>query len=319
VAHRDSLYSCNSPLLRSKCFIECRLGATIIRETGDYLCVFDSFGGVPAAVADCCENVDIKELRKLFPKHKETYLTAVSLHNAHLGPRAVRSRSITASRIEDTIPTFDDHSFICRTAKGKSTSNGQSSRRYVGFGSGKITDSSLGRVTFTEYLSWLDNITRVLASASTSITSFARFAKHSGPPADATPEHLLLDVRQIEGEFLSGANAASGAGQQLSLEDACCEVSSGAFSVMANSKSYSGTIQFNTPREVPPIIYQQRLDITDQAWQYSGHVNTLDFSLRVRPPFRFRPLPERSPCPACVVGFSSIPPRSASITASTAA
>jgi hypothetical protein len=55
----------NSSLLRSKCFIECRLGAAIIRQVGDYVCVFDSQGGVPTAVAETCESVDIKTLRKL--------------------------------------------------------------------------------------------------------------------------------------------------------------------------------------------------------------------------------------------------------------
>jgi hypothetical protein len=213
----------NSPLLRSKCFIECRLGATILRDAGNYLCVFDSSGGVPAPVADCCDSVDIKELRKLFPRNKNTFLTGVSLHNAQLGPRSIRSRSITASRLEDTLPTFDDHSFVCNTARGKCSLNGTAARRYVGFGQGKISDSSLGYVEFPDYVLWLDQITTVLASKATSITSFARFAKHADRPADTTPIHLLLDV----GELVRGFAGSGLRGVSLCFLFSVVQVSTG--------------------------------------------------------------------------------------------
>jgi hypothetical protein len=152
---------------------------------------------------------------------------------------------------------FDDHSFVCRTAKGRSASSGNSTRRYVGFGRGKITDSSLGRVTFAEFVSWLDGITAVLASTSAPITSFARFARHAGRPADPTPKHLLLDVREIEDAFLTGPSAVAGVGQRLSLEDASCDVSSGSFSVTANAKPYCGS-------------RQKRQAIGLQSWMASG-------------------------------------------------
>lgn len=230
----------NSPLLRSKCFVECRLGVTIIRQAGHYVCAYDSMGGVPTPVAATCEQVNLKDLRKLFPENKQTYLTAVSLHNSHLGARAIRSRSIAASRIDDTVPMFDDHAFICRTAQGTSFSKGTSTRRYVGFGSGKVTDSSVGRVEFDQYVAWLDQIASILKSPATSSPSFARFARDADIPADPTPQNVMLDVREIQEAFVSGG----GSGARLLLDDACCDVTSNSFTITANGKSYNGTIDF---------------------------------------------------------------------------
>lgn len=236
----------NSPLLRSQCFIECELGATVLREAGDYLCAFDSIGGAFSLLAESTTTVSVDELRRLFPRTKATHLTAVSLHNSNLGPRALRSRYITAARIEDTLPTFDDHSFVCRTAQGYSQHGAAVVRRYVGFGRGKVTDSSHGRARLSDYLPWLDGITTVLASSSKSITSFARFAAHVGMPANPKPTSILLDLRDVEAQFF--INDATGTANQesLQIEDACCEVSAGAFSLRANGKTYDGAIEFDS-------------------------------------------------------------------------
>ena len=248
----------NSPLLRSQCFIECELGATVLREAGHYLCAFDSTGGVYSLLAQSTTTVSVDELRRLFPKTKATYLTAVSLHNSNLGPRALRSRAIAAARIEDTLPTFDDHSFVCRTAQGYSQHGGDVVRRYVGFGRGKVTDSSRGRANLSEYLPWLNDITAVLVSSSRPVSSFARFAAHAELPADPTPTSILFDLRDVEEQFF--INDATGAANQESLqvEDACCEVTAGAFSLRANGKTYNGAIEFDSASgryklEIPDI------------------------------------------------------------------
>ena len=236
----------NSPLLRSQCFIECELGATVLREAGNYLCAFDSTGGVYNLLAQSTTTVSVDELRRLFPKSKATYLTAVSLHNSNLGPRALRSRAIAAARIDDTLPTFDDHSFVCRTAQGYSQHEGDLVRRYVGFGRGKVTDSSRGRANLSDYLPWLDAITRVLASSSKPVSSFARFAAHADVPADPTPTSILLDLRDVEEQIFVNDGTAAANQESLLVEDACCEVTAGQFSLRANGKTYDGAIEFDS-------------------------------------------------------------------------
>jgi hypothetical protein len=236
----------NSPLLRSACFIECELGATLLRQSGNYLCVYDSSGSAYSFLAQFTDAVTVNELRRLFPKAKGTHLTAVSLHNSNLGPRAIRSRAVSAARIEETLPTFDDHAFVCRTAQGYSDNGVELIRRYVGFARGKVTDSSSGRVGLADYLVWLDAVAAVLASTSKPIPSFTRFAAHADVPADPAPTSILLDLRDIEPLFFlnDGTNTAHQK-TALQVEDACCDVASGAFSLTANAKTYAGTIDFH--------------------------------------------------------------------------
>ena len=237
----------NSPLLKSTAFIECRLGVTILRESGEYLCYFDSGGGVPELTDNLLAPVEIDELRRLFGKAKQTRLTSVSLHNSNLGPRAIRSRAFSAARIDDTIPGFDEHSFICRTAQGYSEDNGDVVRRYVGFARGKITDSKNGgRLPFDEYLQWLKGVTDVLASNTETIGDFTRFAAHAAVPDDPEPTSVLLDVAEVEDSFVTHNVDGVTPNEPLNLEDACCEVDDGQFTVTANGKQCKGEIVFNS-------------------------------------------------------------------------
>ncbi len=236
----------NSRLLRTQSFIECTLGATILHNAGTYLCAYDSSGLVYSILADVVVPVSVKELRKLFAKNKDSYLTGVSLRNANLGSRSIRSRAVTAARIEDTLPTFDDHSFVCSTAEGYSTAGGSRVRRYIGFGRGKVSDLSLRRVDLPDYLQWLDRMTTILASRAPALASFSRFAAHAAVPADPTPRNVLLDLTEVQESFTQNTGSGTGVHKTLEIEDACLSVVSGQFTVTANGKSYPGNIAFES-------------------------------------------------------------------------
>lgn len=238
----------NSPLLRSSVFIECRLGVTILQECGNYLCYFDSGGGIPILTENLLIPIEIDELSRLFGKAKHTHLTSVSLHNSNLGPRAIRSRAFSAARIDDTIPGFDEHSFICRTATGYSEESGGIVRRYIGFSRGKITDSIKGgRLPIEDYLEWLKGITDVLANGNEAIGDFTRFAAHAAIPEDPLPTSLLLDVAEVEELFTTHDVDGVTSNKPMQLTDSCCEVDDGGkFTVTANGKKCSGKINFNS-------------------------------------------------------------------------
>ncbi|MEL7500036.1 MAG: DEAD/DEAH box helicase family protein [Planctomycetota bacterium] len=238
----------NSPLLRSKAFIECKLGVTILHETGDYLCFYDSSGGVPSVADDHIVPVPKPELQKLFRKSDKTYLSAVSLSNSNLGPSAIRARSYSAAKIENTVPGYDEYSFICRTALGYSQENGTLVRRYVGFGRGKITDASGDRLDFTDYLTWLGAVTDVLSGNRNSITSFARFATHVAEPNDPSPQNVLVDVSEVETLFTTLDVPGVTAGEPIEIEDTCCEVTNGNFSLSANGRQCNATIRYDSDR-----------------------------------------------------------------------
>lgn len=237
----------NSPLLRSTAFIECRLGVTILQECGDYLCYFDSGGGILELTEAHLAFVDVEELRRLFGKAKNTHLTSVSLHNSNLGTRAIRSRSFSAARIDETIPGFDEHSFVCRTAQGYSDHGARIVRRYVGFGRGKITDATKGgRIRFPKYLEWLTEITDVLASKTAAIGDFTRFAARAAIPTDPEPTSVLLDVAEVRKFYLTHDVDGAAADEPMELDDACSDVENGSFKVSANGKTCEGRIEFDS-------------------------------------------------------------------------
>jgi hypothetical protein len=133
------------------------------------------------------------------------------------------------------------------TAEGYSDNGIALIRRYVGFGRGKVTDSSLGRVGLGDYLVWLAGVVVILSSNSKPIASFTRFAAHATVPADPAPTSILLDLRDIEPLFyFNDGTSTSQHKTALQVEDACCDVASGSFSLIANAKTYVATIDFQT-------------------------------------------------------------------------
>jgi hypothetical protein len=250
----------NSPLLRSKSFIENRFGATIVRLSGSYLFFYDSGGLTLAALSDnTMAPATAKELRGLFSNSGRTYLTTVGLHNANLGPRAIRTRTVSASRLDHTVPMFDDHSFVCRTAQGYSENGASLTRRYVGFKNGRISDASLGRLEFDEYLSWLDALSEVLTAPSKPHSSFARFAAHADAPADPAVVNILLDLDEVRDHFRTNDVDGVTANEELRIDDTCCDVINGVFTLTANGKQCSASISYN-PKSKRYIIDSPEVD-----------------------------------------------------------
>ncbi|WP_372717603.1 hypothetical protein [Novipirellula sp.] len=238
----------NSPLLRSTAFIKCKFGATVIRECGDYLCCFDSGGSMPVPMDEYATPVPTNELRKLFEQSANTRLTSVSLRNSNLGLRGIRVRAVRAANIAKTVPTFDDHSFVCRTVQEYSERNGDFVRQYVGFQHGKVTGSSERRGSLDDYIAWLNDITSVLASGNRSVGEFSRFAANTTIPKDTTPVSILLDLGEIQDRFVTDEGDGVIAGETLLIEDACCDVTSGKFDFKANGKDCVGTVAFDATK-----------------------------------------------------------------------
>lgn len=238
----------NSPFLKSSVFVECKLGVTVIKEYGQYVCYFDSSGSISDNAGKDLFSIEIDELKQLFEKSANTHLTSVSLLNSNIGSRSIRSRSYSAARIDDTVPSFDDHAFVCKTARGYTGKSDDIVRRYIGFQRGRVSDSTKGgRLPFPAYFEWLKGITSVLGSDVDSINDFSRFASNSVVPDDPRPLSLLLDVVEVEEMFKTNAVEGVPAGQLLYLEDACCTVdNSGKFTVTANGKKCTGEVAFDS-------------------------------------------------------------------------
>lgn len=245
----------NSPLLRDGAFLEHRLGVTLLRELDQYVCYFDSSGMAAPQVDGLGPPVPLRTLRKLFQKREGCYLTSVALRNADPGLTVVRGRAISAVDIDATAPAFDDHAFVCSTAYGYSAWRPKADsaefkriRRYVGFGSGKVSDLTGKWVPFTEYLAWLEEIRSVLASSTSGLPTFRRYASAADVPADPSPVSVLLDLGEIRDRYLTVGSAEVPGDQPMEIDELCQQVENGSCSMAANGRQCSVSIEFDRER-----------------------------------------------------------------------
>jgi len=235
----------NSPFLREKYFLESKLGVTILWDGDEYLFYYDSLGGpLPSDVLE--GPVPASNLRRLFQRSENSFLTSVSLLNADPGYSAVRSRSVSAVKIGATAPGFDDHAFVCSTAEGYTSGSVEDAnekqrriRRYVGFGHGRVSDLAGKWVPLGRYLQWLVAIKARLESKVEPEAVFGRYASITPIPKDTTPLSILLDVSGVIERYVTTK------GDAMQIDDLCVDVKNGVFSVMTNGAPCVADIRFD--------------------------------------------------------------------------
>ena len=245
----------SSPLLKTSYFMEPKLGVTIVRAVGEHVCHFDSNGLTPYGLPGVGRPADGKELRRLFRRDKTTRLTAVGLANSNLSARSIRTRAISAASIGDSAPSLDDHAFACTTAVGYTPEirlddpqKQMRVRRYVGFQRGRITDAASGRASLSEYMTWLDLITAAMTSKRAEIPVLSRYAAQTDAPANPKPVNVLLDLAEVQNQYLTTSFGRTQSGRALSIRDVCADVANGRFTVTANGMRCDATIEFRDSR-----------------------------------------------------------------------
>lgn len=219
----------NSPLLETAYFLEPKLGVTIIRVLKDVVAYYDSSGHLPVDLSEAGlgDVVDSYELKKLFGTNNSSRLTTVSLRNANLGPNTIRSHSISAADIHDTVSAFDDHAQVCTTATGYSLEaigeEGKWQRRYVGFDSGRVSQSSKPCQLY-EYETWTQGVAKALKQAAKPTPTFRRYAEEHKIPEDTTPKHILLDLQEVQDRYLSTGVSIVPRDEVLKPVDLSCEI-----------------------------------------------------------------------------------------------
>jgi len=257
----------NSPLLENSYFLEPRLGVTVLREIKDVVAYYDSSGYLPVAPEDIGlgDVVEAYEMKKLFSNNNLSRLTSVSLRNANLGPNTIRSRSINAGNLRDTVSAFDDHAQICATATGYSLEmlNGDQLnlfRRYVGFGNGRISQSSKP-CSLSEYEEWTRNLVHTIKQVGNPFPIFRRYAEEHVVPEDPTPKHILLDLQEIQDRYLTLGNT-NFPSEVLNIEDLACDVTidSEKSGKAAGEQKYSFTLLANSQPCKVYIRYDPRTE-----------------------------------------------------------
>ncbi len=236
----------SSEILVNHVFIEAQLNVFLVCEFDEYVCVYDSrkanyIGDKDNGVGF---SIDVQKLKKLFAQKVSTKLTTVSLYNSNLGASSIRSRSITAVSIEDTIPLFDDYAQICTTAEGyvldraSEFLQNKTTRRYVGFSTGKVAQRTT--VSLPQYIEWLEQLKNVLEEKNKPTNALARYALEDNIPNNTEPISILLDVNEIEEHYALCSNTSV----NLHIEDACSDVNDGKFKLIANNVEIEANIKY---------------------------------------------------------------------------
>jgi hypothetical protein len=253
-----------SPLLENAYFIEPQFGLTYLRafkphtpnwsrDTG-LLAFFDSSGHLPVDPDEVHlgDPIGPHYMKKLFTNDTRSCLTNVSLKNSYLGTIAIRARSISAARIEETVSAFDDHAQICTNATGYSLErdkeNGdQRLRRYLGFERGRISQSG-GHCHLDKFEKWLFGIVSALDEPRNPYPTFQRYAREQVDVFHKTPKHILLDIRDVQDSFVTIGSDGIQEGQALEIEEVAHEIVRGRFHVRANGKRCEVKIEADLER-----------------------------------------------------------------------
>jgi len=257
-------YSCrNSPYLVEKYFYEVTSEITVIYEFDDLISFFDSSGYVPINTSEVNlgKSLNPSDLKKLIRSRGDSHLTSVSLKNSNLGPKAIRAHSFSAASIDETIPFLDDYSQILSNVTGYSDEeyyiksaiipkqNQFLYRRYIGFTSGKVSQSNQ-KVGLDTYFQWVDSLVSGISSRNPASRTFNRYStefyKNVQKP---NPRNILLDIADItEMNFIKNSD-----NQPMYIPDLCHEVLSEKiaesqvhyFKLQVNSNEYNVLISYD--------------------------------------------------------------------------
>lgn len=243
-----------SPFLERGFFAEPKFGVSIVHQGLKYLFVFDSGLALAASVIDAVP-VQGRRLRKLFGQTDEAKLTHVSMDNSNLGADQVRARAITAVSVDQLAPSFDEHGYVLSTATGYTrrcrSSDGDEEgkvRRYIGIGSGRVSDFCGGFVPFDEWARWTAELEQILDGRGQNLDVFSRWASDAPWPSDPSPRNVLLDVSDVLDRYRTTGDDELAADIPMELSELCADVSHGKFTITANGKQCEVKIQPDTSR-----------------------------------------------------------------------
>ena len=286
----------SSPLLKWSCFVECKLGVTVIHLINDLLAIYDSHGWLPVNNDDLSIKsfVSPNKLKKLLLGRGAGKLTQISLQNSNLGITAIRSRSFSAESIEYTAPSLDDHAQLCTQVRGY-TEIGKSSeivRRYIGFSRGRISQTGSGQVNLGDYLKWINELDYALNARWQSNKTFSRYAKTMHTPQNPMPQNILLDIAEAGDIFETAGILGVGSGKNIDIRETCVAVLNRQIKIKANISDCICDIRFDNIKK----RYQIESDQLRKLFKPKGNLRRGDFItwLNQHQAFRIVPTSENS-------------------------
>lgn len=219
-------------------------------ELNNILSYFDSTGFLPIGEEDLGLG-KVKEtnfFKRLFNEEKNSVISSVSLKNSNLGTNSIRTHSISANSIDNTISYLDDKSQIVSTASGKhkklvkksketeksveDTNITQNISRYVGLTKGRVSQRGEW-VELDEYVDWVNSIHTIMNNKKLDPkNTFQRYSESVNTVKLTNPKHILLDIGEIHNDFklvsdltISGIKYKKN--EPVIIDDVCSEVNAG--------------------------------------------------------------------------------------------
>lgn len=247
-----SLNMKNSKFLVNHTFMEPKLSVMLIKESEKFIFIYNSrkrifLGNDIVSLGHC---ISPKNLAKMFKGTKETNITEVYLNNTNIGLSAIRSKSISATSMEESIPAIDDYAHICTRATGyikdeaSKLVSERRTKRYVGFANSTIIQNSTKYQSIKKYLEWVSSIENIIESKTKSKSLFGRYALEAKVPNNTEPTSILLDVNEVSDTFVNIKDTK----RNLEFEDAYSEVKNGVFVLEAAGIRYNISIEYENNR-----------------------------------------------------------------------
>lgn len=265
----------NSPLVKSGVFIEQTLAVTFLKFKQNYIYYYDSNQSSPMRQMENLKPVSREFLVRLF-KDKRS-INKVFLMNTDIGANNVRNKELQAGAVEITAPGLSDYSYFPARIEGNITRNGTTSKRYIGFQNGRVTDFSNSRIEFDEFLKWIDEIHKDVLTTTTynKIDGFLnRFSEKVAAPQTPIPTSILLDIdNEILYRFGFGDKKDT-----IVLQDYCAIILSGQFSLTFNETSIPIKINYDPKVEKfilsSPELTENVQNLYDDEQSLIGHLNS---------------------------------------------
>ncbi|MBJ2174715.1 DEAD/DEAH box helicase family protein [Aureibaculum sp. A20] len=286
----------NSPYLTNSFFPEITHQICFFKEEKDFLIFYDSGKLLPLGKdkLGVGYGLDSSRLRSIFKQTNDTVLSRVALKSSNIGSLEPHSHSFMASSIKDTAPNLNDFSHFLSSTFGhyldkkvykdyKDTSLKDKEfqiRTYIGFSTGRISQSEGKNVKFKEYLDWIDYLCNSLKNRSRIPAIFNRYSTEVSNVKDPFPECILLDLFELENVKI--VNEIEGSDEDVIIEELSIpekfsvinKSSDGVYSfeVIINENNFVIKIEFDNKRNKYILVCEE----------IAGTIETVDAELGLK-------------------------------------
>ncbi len=194
-----SLGLTQTPFLADSLFQVASLEITIYATVGKRLYFYDSAGLWVDELQNVGARVGPKVLHSLLPENSADSITFMAVKNTDIGPTALRSRTLSARSLARSGVFMGERMNVITRATGWA----DRTRRTVGFSRSRVRDGEGYGVTAEGFANWCEILDQFLEEKRPAAPVLGRFALPSLAPADTTPINILIDLQEVEEQFVS--------------------------------------------------------------------------------------------------------------------